>query len=39
MKKAIACFLALTYDAVVSALSQPVTDEAILSAVFVVEWA
>ena len=31
--------LALTYDAVVSALSQPVTDEAILSAVFVVEWA
>ena len=31
--------LALRYDAVVSALSQPVTDEAILSAVFVVEWA
>ena len=31
--------LALSYDAVVSALSQPVTDEAILSAVFVVEWA
>ena len=31
--------LTLTYDAVVSALSQPVTDEAILSAVFVVEWA
>ena len=31
--------LPLTYDAVVSALSQPVTNEAILSAVFVVEWA
>ncbi len=31
--------LPLTYDAVVSALSQPVTNETILSAVFVVEWA
>ena len=31
--------LPLRYDAVISALSQPVTDQAVLSVVFVLEWA
>ena len=31
--------LPLSYDAVISALSQPVTDQTILSVVFVLEWA
>ena len=31
--------LTLTYDAVVSALSQPVTNANILCVLFVVEWA
>ena len=31
--------LPLSYDAVISALSQPVTDQAVLSVVFVLEWA
>ena len=31
--------LPLSYDAVISALSQPVTDQAVLSVVFVMEWA
>lgn len=31
--------LPLSYDAVISALSQPVTDQTVLSVVFVLEWA
>ena len=30
--------LPLTYDAVVSAVSQPVTEQDVLSVVFVLEW-